>query len=138
VSFTRPYLLDTTVLVDVSRGRQPALSWLNKALIRPGQVCVSTVTVAEFFAGVRPPQRGHWQAFIEQLTHWDVTTEIAIRAGTLRYDLARQGRALLIADALIAATAITHGAVLVTSNIRDFSGTGVTGISLALPLKPMS
>ena len=131
MSFTRPYLLDTTVLIDVSRGRQPALSWLDEALIRPGQVCVSTVAIAEFFAGVRPPQRGRWQAFIEQLTHWDVTTEIGIRAGALRCDLAREGRALLIADALIAATAIMYGAVLVTSNSKDFSGTGVAGISLA-------
>jgi predicted nucleic acid-binding protein len=131
VSSTRPYLLDTTVLIDVSRGRQPALAWLHEALIPPGQVCVSTVTIAEFFAGVRPPHRGDWQIFVEKLTHWDVTTEIAFRAGALRYDLARQGRALLIADALIAATALAYGAVLVTANIKDFSETGVTGISLA-------
>lgn len=131
MSSARPYLLDTTVLIDVSRGRQPALSWLDQALQRPGQACVSTVTVAEFFAGVRPSQRRDWQIFIEKLTQWDVTTEIAIRAGALRYDLARQGRALFIADALIAATAIAYGAVLVTANLRDFSLTGVAGISLA-------
>jgi predicted nucleic acid-binding protein len=107
------------------------MSWLNEAVVRPGQICVSTVTIAEFFSGVRPDQRGESHIFLEQLTHWDITTEIAIRAGALRYDLARRGRALLIPDALIAATALAYGAVLVTANISDFTDTGVIGISLA-------
>jgi predicted nucleic acid-binding protein len=130
VSSTRPYLLDTTVLIDVSRSRQPALSWLDELLIGPSLVCVSAVTIAELFAGVRPTQRARSQTFIDRLTHWDVTTEIAVRAGMLRYDLARQGRALLIPDALIAATALAYGAVLVTWIISDFTVTGVPSISL--------
>lgn len=133
MSSTRPYLIDTTVLIDVSRSRQPALTWLEETIIHPGQVCVSTVTISEFFAGVRPAQREDWRVFIDRLTHWDVTAEIAVCAGVLRYDLARQGRALQIADALIAATAIIYGAVLATANIRDFSPTGIAGISLAPP-----
>jgi predicted nucleic acid-binding protein len=114
------YLLDTTVLIDVARRKEPATSWLNNTLRRSDQVCVSAVTVAEFFAGVRPLQRGEWQGFIDGLTHWDVTKEIAIRGGILRYELARQGRTMLIPDALIAATAITYGAALATANIKDF------------------
>src|SRR5215203_1194113 len=76
------YLLDTTVLIDVARRKEPATSWLGDTLRRSDQVCVSAVTVAEFFAGVRPAQRIEWQRFIDGLTHWDVTREIAIRAGT--------------------------------------------------------
>ena len=87
-----PYLLDTTVLIDVARRREPATSWLSNTIRRPIQTCVSAVTVAEFFAGVRPEQRRDWQYFIDGLTHWEVTKEIAIRAGILRYDLAREGR----------------------------------------------
>jgi predicted nucleic acid-binding protein len=125
-----PYLLDTTVLIDVARRREPATSWLNRIVRRPIQTCVSAVTVAEFFAGVRPEQRRDWQYFIDGLTHWEVTKEIAIRAGVLRYDLARQGRTVQIADALIAATAVVHGAALVTANITDFAVTGLTTIRL--------
>jgi predicted nucleic acid-binding protein len=124
----RPFLVDTTVLIDISKGREPAASWLNESL---DLACVSAVTVTEFFFGLPPTERRGWRTFIDNLTQWDVTTEIAIRAAVLRYDLARQGRALSISDGLIAATAITYGAVLVTANIKDFSETGVPGISLS-------
>jgi predicted nucleic acid-binding protein len=123
-------VLDTTVLIDVARRREPATSWLSTTIRRRTQTCVSAVTVAEFFAGVRPEQRRDWQYFIDGLTHWDVTNEVAIRAGILRYDLARQGRAMQIADALIAATAMVHGAALVTANITDFAVAGLTTIRL--------
>ena len=83
-------MLDTTVLIDVARRREPATSWLNRIVRRPVQTCVSAVTVAEFFAGLRPEQRRDWQYFIDRLTDWDVTKEIAIRAGIFRYDLARE------------------------------------------------
>ena len=123
-------MLDTTVLIDVARRREPATSWLNNIVRHPIQTSVSAVTVAEFFAGVRPEQRRDWQYFIDGLTHWDVTKDIAIRAGILRYDLARQGRTMQIADALIAATAMVHGAALVTANITDLAVPGLTTIRL--------
>jgi predicted nucleic acid-binding protein len=125
------FLHDTTVLVEVSRGREPASSWVGRTLRGPDRVCVSVVSVAELFAGLRPALRVEWQGFIDDLMHWDVTNEIAIRAGILRYDLARQGRTILTPDALIAATAGHYGAALVTANIKDFSGIGVDIVQLA-------
>ncbi|MBA3450226.1 MAG: type II toxin-antitoxin system VapC family toxin [Chloroflexia bacterium] len=114
------FLLDTTVLVDVSRGREPAFSWLRESLRRQQQLCISAVSVAELFAGLSPRRREEWREFINDLTHWDVTTEIGILAGILRYDLARRGRTIHIPDALIAATALVYGAALVTDNVKDF------------------
>jgi predicted nucleic acid-binding protein len=69
--------------------------------------------------------------FVDQLTLVDVTKEIAIRAGILRYDLRRPGRTMLLPDALIAATAGLYGAALVTDNVKDFSGVGVEIVQLA-------
>jgi predicted nucleic acid-binding protein len=130
---SRPYLLDTTVLIDVSKRREPASLWLAEMLQGSEQLCVSAVTVAEFFTGLWPAERDDWQVFLSELTHWDVTREIAILGGILRHDLAQQGRTLQIPDALIAATAIVHEATLITANIRDFSGTGVAVMTLELP-----
>jgi predicted nucleic acid-binding protein len=130
VSSAASYLLDTTVLVDVSRNREPAAMWLAEILRRQVDVFVSVVSIAEFYAGVLPRQRTGWEHFFDTLTHVDVTKEIAIRAGILRYDLARQGRVMQLPDALIAATAAASGAALVTANIKDFMVPGLVVIPL--------
>lgn len=114
------FVLDSTVLIDADRRREPALSWFRRALRRPDEVGVSTITLAEFFAGLHPPQRDDWRMLLADLTHWDVTREIAIQAGVIRYDFARRGRTIFTPDALIAATALMMGATLVTANVRDF------------------
>lgn len=124
------YLVDTTVLIDASRQQEPALTWMQTALRDRVVVAVSTISIAEFVTGFRPDERPRWEAFTDELTHWNVTTGIAVRAGGLRYELRRQGRTLLLPDALIAATAIAHGAVLVTANVKDFSVAGVALIPL--------
>jgi predicted nucleic acid-binding protein len=120
VSIETLFLLDTTVLVDVSRDRDPATNWLRETIQRQRRIGVSAVSVAEFFSGLLPEKRPIWLRFLEDLTHFDVTLEIALQAGILRYDLARRGRAIQIPDAVIAATAATYGATLVTANIEDF------------------
>lgn len=55
-----------------------------------------------------------------------VTHAIAKRWGV--FDGLRQlaGRPLNVPDGLIAATALEHGLVLVTRNVKDFDGLGVT------------
>jgi len=129
VSPASRYLLDTTILVDLSRDREPVASWLRAVTAGPDEIGLSTV-VAEFFAGLRPDVRPRWERFTEALVHWDVTREIAIRAGVYRYEFARGGCALHIPDALIAATAATVGAVLVTDNVKDFPMRDVQTLSV--------
>jgi predicted nucleic acid-binding protein len=124
------FLVDTTVLIDVSRHREPALTWLRNALQRPDEVGVCAVTVAEFFAGLRPDERARWEAFIGQLTFWVTTRDMAQQAGSYRYDYARRGRVIPTADAIIAATAAAVGATLVTDNAKDFP---MPGLSLIQP-----
>lgn len=124
------YLVDTTVLIDASRQREPALPWLRTALGQRVVVGVSVVSIAEFFAGLRPDERPQWEPFIDEVSHWSVTKDIAIRAGGIQYDIKRQGRTMLLPDALIAATASIHGAVVVTANVKDFAATGVVVLPL--------
>ena len=44
----------------------------------------------------------------------------AKRAGELRYDAARRGLTLSVADMLIAATALAHGAGLATGSVKHY------------------
>ena len=114
------YLLDTTVLVDISNRIEPVSSQVRALLVGPDEVGVSAVSVAEFFAGLRPEDRPRWEAFLDQTDHWNITREIAVQAGVYRYAYVRLGRAISTPDALIAATALAIGATLLTNNVRHF------------------
>jgi hypothetical protein len=113
-------LLDTTALIDLSKNSGDLLTSLNALVATGGILGVCAVSVAEFLAGVPVPHRGRWERWVADFQYWDITREAAVLAGVFRYDLARQGRALHIPDALMAATAIITDSTLVTSNVKDY------------------
>ena len=78
------------------------------------------MTVAEFFAGIVPAERPQWDVFIAELTYWVATRDIAQQAGMFRYEYLRRGQTIQLPDAMIAATAMAVGAVVVTNNVKDF------------------
>lgn len=119
------FLLDSTVLIDIGKGRNPALSWYSWIAGSPARVMISTIAMAEVLAGTVPRERDRTTRFLRSFEVWPVSERIALRAGTIRYDSARQGIDLKLPDALIAATSEIAGAVLVTANVRDFQRLGV-------------
>lgn len=119
------YLLDTTALIDFSKGREPARSRILRMIDDGDDVGVCAINVAEFCAGLPPEQRPIWDEFIEALHYWDINLEAARYAGQLRYDLARKGQTLSMADALIAAVALAEEAVLITDNVRHYQVPGL-------------
>lgn len=110
-------LLDTTIVVDFLRGRQPALSFVAALSSRPH---VSVVTLAEICAGLRS-QRGETAArgFFATCRAWPVTAAIAEEAGA---QVRHYGRShgLDLAGAMIAATSLHHGLALATLDIKHF------------------
>jgi predicted nucleic acid-binding protein len=114
------YLVDTSVLIDVLRGAPHRVERL-RALVEDGHLLAcSVITVAELLAGMRPKEQGATVALLDSLEIVDVTRPIAERAGLLRREWASRGRTLSLPDLLIAASAIHHGLVLVTDNVKDF------------------
>ncbi len=114
------YLLDTTVLIDLSRGIagiRGRLAVLNRSGAELG---VCAVNVAEFAAGVPNGQMPRWDEFLSEFLFWDISYETAARAGAYRYALRRRGTALQITDALVAAVAATRGAIILTDNVKHF------------------
>lgn len=99
-------VVDTDLFIDHLRGarRLPASS---------GHLCYSVVTRAELFAGSRGLDAV--VRLLGPLEELPVDRSIAELAGGIRRDAG-----IGLPDALIAATAILHGAALATRNRKDF------------------
>lgn len=119
------YLLDTTALIDFSKGREVALSRILEMTQGDDELGVCAINVAEFYAGVPPTKRPTWDEFFASLGYWEITVGEARQAGCFRHDFARQGKALSTIDALVAAVAQERQATIVTNNIRDYPMEGV-------------
>jgi predicted nucleic acid-binding protein len=119
------YLLDTSVLIDALRKREPAFSQVRQWIVGGEELGVCAVQIAEFMPGVHPQRRVAEYRFLTALRWWDVTQNAAAHAGFYRYDFARQGVQIDTPDALIAAVAREWSAVLVTGNVRDFPMTDI-------------
>jgi tRNA(fMet)-specific endonuclease VapC len=69
---------------------------------------------------MRPHEEPATNEFLGSLGYYEVTRLIARSTGRLRYDWARRGQTLSLADATIAAVALAHGLTLMTDNNRHF------------------
>jgi predicted nucleic acid-binding protein len=114
------YLADTTVLIDYLRGRSHVQERVD-LLARSGhRLCCCDVTICELLTGMRPHERPRTERFLGGLSYLTTSRAIAERAGVWRHEYRQTGVTLALADALIAATAQAHGAVILTANTRHF------------------
>jgi len=112
-------LLDSTVLIDVLRGGA-AISRL-RALRQVGSVpLVCAINVEEIARGLRPDEERYASSLFDGLRMVPLGRAEGERAGFWRRDFAARGVTLAQADCLIAAAAVTVGAVLATGNPKDF------------------
>ena len=126
------FLLDTDVLSALRRrDRNPEIvGWLESQ--RTTDLRLSVVSVGEIERGVtqqrqrNPTFAGELAAWLDRLLAWYGDRILPIDASTAR----RWGQISAIlghdgADLLIAATALEHGLIVVTRNVRHFEPTGV-------------
>ncbi|MBT2326769.1 type II toxin-antitoxin system VapC family toxin [Variovorax paradoxus] len=133
------YMLDTNAASEAVRGH-PAFDARLEAL-PAGQWCISAVTCSEIRFGVaKKPEAVRLHRIVDEFLRiapilpWDATA--ANRHGELRADLQARGLPIGDFDEMIAAHALTIGAVVVTDNIRHFSR--VPGLVLENWLRPAS
>jgi predicted nucleic acid-binding protein len=114
-----PILLDTTVLIDVLRGRS-AVDRLH-ALRRSGEVpFVCCINVEEIWRGIRPGEEDDAARLVDGLRLATLGLAEGRRAGRWRREAAAEGVTLSQADCLIAAAAVGVDARLATGNPRHF------------------
>ncbi len=114
------YLVDTNIIIDVlkpKRGRHELL----KQLVEQGHMlaCCS-INITEVYAGLRPAEETRTEELLRRFDYYEITREIARRAGLLRREYARKGKTLSLADATIAAVALAHDLTLITDNVKDY------------------
>lgn len=111
------YLLDSDVLIWLLRGRQETLQRLEAL---EGPFAVSAVSRAEIWAGAREAEHRRIETLFLSLMTCSVDEAIADLAGAYLRQYRRGGTTLELADALIAATAVTRHLTLVTYNVSHF------------------
>ena len=116
-----PYLVDTDVLIDVSRNDQAAIDFLDQL---GDSWSISIITALELIVGARNKKE---VTQIDQLVAAYSAIPLTAEIGNSSYDLLRQfakSHGLRVFDSLIAATAIDEGLTLVTKNKRHFQMIG--------------
>lgn len=120
MSAAAQYLLDTTVLIDLSRGIAGIREQVDALSIAGAELGICAVNVAEFASGIPGDQMVRWSRLLGGLQYWDISREAALLAGAYRHRLARQGMRPALPDALIAAVSVVVGATILTGNARHF------------------
>jgi toxin FitB len=137
-------LLDTNIISEILKPEYDGNvgHWLETNI--PESLFLSSITIAELAFGVsrlpegkRRANLSHSMQRIESETFvgriLDFTAAMAMRSGDVRAIRERTGRTVSLADAGIAATAITHRFALATRNIKDFEG---LDLELINPFEP--
>lgn len=112
-------LVDTSILIDVLRGRAEAVACLRRARER-GALHASEITRVEVLAGMRPGEAQATEALLGLLRWHALDSATAVDAGALGRRWLPSHRGIDAADLVIAATAQRLGAELLTRNVRHF------------------
>ena len=126
------WFLDTNACIHHLRGRHPQLSarWQQH---RAGDLALPLTVYAELLVGAEKssdPDRVLRKIELLLVAHEivEITEEVAEHYARIRADLERRGLIIGGNDLWIAATALAHGATLVTNNTGEFSR--VPGLAL--------
>lgn len=118
-------VLDTCILIRAERGDALDFTrWANY-----GDAFISAITVSELLVGVHradsDARRARRSAFVEailaRLPALDFTTETARVHASLFAALSQRGEMIGAHDLIIAATALSQGCAVLTTNVAEFS-----------------
>jgi tRNA(fMet)-specific endonuclease VapC len=116
-------LLDTNTLIHYLKGMQPVVSRLQAS--SPRELAIPSVVAHELLFGTLKAGSLSRGAVVAQLLvalrQVPFDSDAAQEAARVRFDLESRGLVIGPLDLLIAGTALSRGATLVTNNNREFS-----------------
>lgn len=118
-------LVDTTVVIDLLRGRDDAAARVRGLREAGDSAYVCAITVEETVRGLRPRERDAARRLFSGLRIAPLGEREGWQAGEWRREYAARGRTLAQADCLVAAAALAIGARLATGNKKDFPMPGL-------------
>ena len=115
-------LLDTNVVIAFFNGNQAVLKMIQAEI---GRIALSSLVVAELDYGAKASQKAKeniekLHRFVDIVRVIPFDLECAKIFGTIKSKLRKLGKPTGEMDALIAATAMSHKALLVTGNRKHF------------------
>jgi hypothetical protein len=115
-----PVLVDSDILIEVSRGADSAIvaRWMELSH-SDNAVLYSPISVAELWAGARPKEYEALRRLFLALTCAPIDAAVGHQAGAYLRQY-RRSHAVEIADALIAAGAVANSADLWTRNRKHY------------------
>lgn len=121
-------LIDTDIVIDHFHGHAATLEYFAESLAAGEELAISVVTVAEVLAGLRPGEEERTERLLQLFSIQDVNEAIG-RQASLYLRQFRLSHRLELGDALIAATALHHGAQLITRNLKHYPMTDITVVT---------
>ncbi|HJR98478.1 MAG TPA: PIN domain-containing protein [Actinomycetota bacterium] len=118
-------VLDSTVVIDLLRGRQEARERLRRLYLADDEPYINAVVALEVSEGLRPRERDAAAGLFEGLGTAPLGIGEGRLAGWWRQRYLRRGRTLQHGDCLIGASAVSLGARLATGNPKDFPMEGL-------------
>ena len=137
------FLLDTNVISEVRKGRRSDSNVSNwYAGVGESQLYISSLTIGEIRKGIELARRRRDVDQAEALEAWLHTVVNGFSGRVLTVDAQVADtwghisaiRPIPVVDALLAATAQVHDLILVTRNVSDVEGLGVTVLNPFLDL----
>ena len=125
------YLLDTNIVSDLRKPKPhgAVLAWLQS--LDDSQLYVSAVTLGEIQAGIEltreqdPAKASEIEAWLNQLAASYNILPMNAEAFRAWAKLMHRKSDTLYEDAMIAATAMSHGLAVATRNVADFQALGM-------------
>jgi len=125
------YCLDTNVLIDFLRNREPGASAVEKA-VKEAECFVASVTVYELLFGVaRARKKIGEDALLGVMSVLPFDGDVAREAASLHASLVQANQDIGVKDVFIAATCLVHDIPVLTANVRHFSR--VPGLQVITP-----